>query len=67
MSIQKQKMRIYRNELILSQCKTLDEALDKFSQKRITKIDDALYDVYGWRFGENKNGFYFYRTIATNQ
>lgn len=66
MSIKKQKERLYKNEQLLSQCKTLDEALEEFSQKRLTKIDSNLYEVYGWRFGENENGFYFYRTLASD-
>lgn len=65
MSIKKQQERIYKNESILSKCKTLDEALDAFSDRRLTKVDDNLYDVYGWRFGENEQGFYFYRTLAS--
>ena len=66
MSIQQQKERLYRNEQRLAKCKTLDEALEEFSQKRLTKIDSNLYGVYGWRFGENENGFYFYRTLASD-
>lgn len=65
MSIKQQKERLYKNELTLSKCKSLDEALDAFSQRKLTKVDTNLYDVYGWRFGENENGFYFYRTIAS--
>lgn len=67
MSIIKQNELIERNYQLISSFRTLDEALAEMSDRNIKRVetdDGELFEIQGVRFGSNKLGYFFYRTIA---
>ena len=63
MSVQNQSKRIERNGESLQSSDTLSEALTKFQERGtlVRKLDEQTHTVYGWTFGNDDKGYYFYR------
>lgn len=63
MTVQNQAKLIARNGEPLESSDTLSEALEKFEKRGtlVRKLDDQTHAVYGWTFGNDGKGFYYYR------
>uniref|UniRef100_A0AAU6W066 Uncharacterized protein n=1 Tax=Pseudomonas phage Pavpe01 TaxID=3138545 RepID=A0AAU6W066_9VIRU len=63
MTIQNQTKLIDRNGAPLERSDTLPQALDALRAESVQykQLDDTTYSVYGWTFGIDGKGFYFYR------
>lgn len=63
MTVQRQAERIAKNGSHLESAKTLKQALDNLSEAGLScqLLDERTYTIYGWTFGNDDKGYYFYR------
>lgn len=63
MSLTKQKRIITRNGLAVQKVDNLQDALANCKRMKLNPkhIVDEHYTIYGWAFGNDDYGYYFYR------
>ncbi|AXC34290.1 hypothetical protein Shy_CDS0044 [Escherichia phage Shy] len=63
MTVQRHNDRIAKNGSHLESAKTLKQALDnlKAAGLKSEQLDERTHSIYGWTFGNDDKGYYFYR------
>lgn len=63
MTIQNQIKLIDRNALPIESSDSLSQALDRCREAGVQykQLNEQTYSVYGWTFGDDGKGFYFFR------
>jgi hypothetical protein len=61
----RRKLRIEKNYEYINSARDLAEALATLSAEGLKpkQSGDNTYSIYGWMFGEDDEGYFFYRTF----